>query len=87
MSQTLLVTLTVVQIVALVAVLAAYLIVLTQRLRSITVSLSKIAWGVRAVETEVGSIGPSVTDINRLLTELTEDLLPEVAAMATERAG
>ncbi len=87
MSQSLLVTLTVVQIVALVAVLAGYLIVLTQRLRSITVSLSRIAWGVRAVEVEVGSIGPSVTDINRLLTELTEDLLPGVATMATERAG
>lgn len=87
MSQSLLVTLTVVQVVALVAVLAGYLIVLTQRLRSISLSLSKIAWGVRAVEVEVGSIGPNVTEVNRLLTELTEDLLPEVAAMATERAG
>lgn len=87
MSQSVLVTLTVVQVVVLVAVLAGYLIVLTRRLRSITVSLSKIAWGVRAVEVEVGSIGPSVTEINRLLTVLTDDLLPEVAALAQERAG
>lgn len=87
MSQSLLVTLTVLQVVALVAVLAGYLIVLTRRLRSISLSLSKVAWGVRAVEVEVGSIGPNVTEVNRLLTELTEDLLPGVAAMATERAG
>lgn len=87
MSVTLLVTMTIVQIVVLVVVLAVYLILLTRRLASISTSLSKVAWGVRAVEVEVGNIGPSVGRINGLLTELTDELLPAVAAQATERAG
>jgi uncharacterized protein YoxC len=86
-SYRLLMTLTVIEVVLLVAVLAIYLVVLTRRLESIAASLAKVAWGVRAVETEVSSIGPSVTRINGVLTELTEDLLPGVAAKAERLAG
>lgn len=86
MSTTTLIVLTVVEVVVLVAALAVYLVLLTRRLQSISDSLSKVAWGVRAVEVEVGAIGPAVSRINGLLRELTEDLLPGVAARAAELA-
>lgn len=86
MSFTALMTLTVIEVVVLVVALAAFLIVLTARLRSVADHLAKVAWGVRAVETEVGAIGPAVTRVNELLAELTEDLLPAVAARAEELA-
>lgn len=87
MSYGLLITLTVIEVVLLVAVLAGYLVVLTRRLDSVASSLAKVAWGVRAVETEVGSIGPSVQRINGVLAELTEDVLPHVAAEADRLTG
>lgn len=87
MSATALVVLTVIEVVVLVAVLATYLVLLTSRLHSISRSLSKVAWGVRAVETEVGSIEPAVVRANELLRELTDDLLPGVAAKAERLAG
>lgn len=82
MSYTTLMTLTVLEVVALVVVLAIFLVLLTRRLQSIADSLAKVAWGVRAVETEVGAVGPAVDDINRLLAELTEELFPGVADKA-----
>lgn len=87
MSFTWLVVLTVVEVVLLVAVLAGYLIALTVRLDSVARSLAKVAWGVRAVESEVSSIGPSVTRINAVLAELTEEILPGVAAKAERLAS
>jgi hypothetical protein len=86
MSFRVLMTLTVLEIVALVAVLAGYVMMLTHRLQSISATLAKVAWGVRAVETEVSSIGPSVTRVNGVLRELTEELLPAVAAKAEQIA-
>lgn len=87
MSYATLMTLTIIEIVLLVGVLATYLILLTGRLNSISQSLSKVAWGVRAVEVEVSAIGPSVEQINGTLTELTDDLLPGVAQKAEQLAG
>lgn len=87
MSFATLITLTVIEIVALVVVLAIFLIMLTRRLHSIAHGLSKVAWGVRAVETEVGTIGPAVTQVNGVLRELTDDMLPGVAAKAERLAS
>lgn len=83
----LLMTLTIIEILVLVVALAAYLILLTRRLESISQSLSKVAWGVRAVEVEVSAVAPAVTQINELLVELTDDLFPGVAAKAEQLAG
>jgi uncharacterized protein YoxC len=83
----LLMTLTVIEIVLLVVVLAIFLILLTRRLQSIAVSLARVSWGVRAVETHVAAVAPGVTRVNELLQELTEDLLPGVAAKADELAS
>lgn len=86
MSLTTLVVLTVVEIVALVVVLAVFLILLTRRLDSVAQSLSRVAWGVRAVEVEVGSIGPAVQQVNGVLDELTTELLPAAVAKAERLA-
>lgn len=86
MSYTTLMTLTVIEVLLLVVVLAGFLIALTRRLESIAESLSKVSWGVRAVEVEVGAIGPSVERINGLLVELTDDLFPGVAKKAAKIA-
>ncbi|MBA3306297.1 MAG: hypothetical protein H0U25_10285, partial [Thermoleophilaceae bacterium] len=42
--------LTVVEIVALVVILAIYLLVVASQLRSISAKLAEITWGARAVE-------------------------------------
>lgn len=86
MSTTLLITLTVIEIVALVVVLAAYLIAVARRLRSIADTLAKITFGVRAVEAQVGVIGPGVTKVNQTLGEIA-GALPGIAAKAEQVAN
>lgn len=87
MSFAALITLTVLEIVVLVVVLAIFLMMLTTRLHSISRSLSKVAWGVRAVETEIGNVGPAVIQVNGVLRDLTENTLPGVAAKAQRIAN
>lgn len=87
MSFTALITLTILEIVTLVVVLAIFLMMLTTRLHSISRSLSKVAWGVRAVETEIGNVGPAVIQVNGVLRDLTENTLPGVAAKAQRIAN
>lgn len=62
---TLLVVLTVAEILLLVTVLAAYLVAIHRRLLAINRTLGKIAFGVRAVESQTASIGPSVVALNQ----------------------
>lgn len=81
MSTTLLVTLTVIEIVALVAVLAFFLILIARHLRSVADSLAKITFGVRAVEQQVSVVGPGVTKVNQTLEEIA-GALPGIAAKA-----
>lgn len=68
----LLVFLTVVEIVIAVAVLATYVIMVTRRLQLVSQYLAKIAFGVRAVDTQTAKIGPSVTKINGSLQEIDQ---------------
>ncbi len=86
MSTTLLVTLTVIEIVILVGVLAVYLILVAKHLRSIRATLAKITFGVRAVEQQVGVVGPGVTKVNQTLEEIA-GALPGIAAKAENLAG
>lgn len=86
MSTTTLVVLTVLEVVILVAALAFFLVVLTRRLRSISGNLARIAFGVRAVETQVSVLGPGVTRINGTLAEIN-GALPQVAQRAEELAA
>lgn len=86
MSVTVLVVLTVLEVVALVGVLAGFLLVLARRLRSVSQNLARIAFGVRAVETQTKVIGPNVTEINERLREINATL-PAVAERAERLAG
>ncbi|HEY2959593.1 MAG TPA: hypothetical protein VGM21_15520 [Actinomycetota bacterium] len=86
---TVLVVLTVVEVAIVVAVLAAYLVLIDRHLRAISAYLGKLAFGVRAVETQTGPIGPSVTRINATLREIDAALGPiaERASNAVEARG
>lgn len=85
MSTTVLVTLTVIEIVALVGVLAFYLVAIARHLRSVADTMAKITFGVRAVEQQVGVIGPGVTKVNQTLEEIA-GALPGIAAKAEQVA-
>ena len=86
MSFAVLMTLTVIEVVLLVLVLAIYLRVVTRQLRSISANLAKVAFGVRAVEEQV-TIGSEVRQLNQLVSELAERDLPELTRKAQAAAG
>ena len=86
MSTRLLVTLTVLEILALVLALAVYLIMVAKRLRSIAATLAKVTFGVRAVEQQVSVIGPGVNQMNGTLEELSR-VLPGLADRAERLAS
>ena len=75
---TLLIVLTVVEIVLFVTVLATYLVLIHRRLTATNTNLARITFGIRAVEAQTSSIGPSVTNLNERLTEAAGVLGPLV---------
>jgi len=86
----LLVTLTVVEIVVVAAVLVYYLLRIAASLRRTSVLLGKVAFGVRAIETQCSSIGPSVLTINdqlRGVAAALSDVTDLASARADEAAG
>lgn len=64
---TLLVVLTVLEALLLVGALAFYLVAIIRRLRTISSILGKVAFGVRAVESQTRPIGTSVEAVNAAL--------------------
>lgn len=81
----LLITLTVIEVLALVITLAIYLVAITRTLRRTSKSLAKVSFGVRAIETQCTPIGPSVVKINGQL-ETIAGALSGVAALANTAA-
>ncbi|MDP3984188.1 MAG: hypothetical protein Q8Q52_04180 [Acidimicrobiia bacterium] len=81
-----LVVLTVFEVLLLVGVLAGYLIAIARRLESISGNLAKVSFGVRAIETQAGAIGPSVVRLNEELKAIT-GALPGIAAKAEQVAA
>lgn len=77
----LLITLTVVEAVLVLAVLVWYLIRLRVSLRNTAALLAKTAFGVRAIESQAGAVGPGVVRINAVLQELAT-VGPELVAAA-----
>ena len=75
--------LTLLEIAALVLVLATYLTVIGNQLRRISATLARITFGVRAVETMCAVIGPAVDRINGNLQDICENL--QVAAVEAEK--
>ena len=78
---TLRIFLTVFEIVLVIGTLAYFLSVVSRQLMSISATLGKITFGVRAVLTQCQVIGPSSERINRNLQEIARGL-DEAAARA-----
>jgi methyl-accepting chemotaxis protein len=75
MSTALLVTLTVIEIVALVVVLALFLIAITRRLRSIANALGQMSGGVLgAIQGDVCLIGAGAAILNNQLNTISQAL-------------
>lgn len=66
--RTLLIILTVVEIAIFVGALALYLVAISRSLSMTSEKLAKVTFGVRAIETQCSSIGPSVVRVNEQLT-------------------
>lgn len=78
---TLLVILTIVEILIVVGVLAVYLSAISRSLQRTAQSLAKVTFGVRAIETQTSSIGPAVLKINDQLATI-EGALSELGDKA-----
>lgn len=83
--RTLLIILTVGEIIVFVGALAGYLIAISRSLANISDKLAKTTFGVRAIETQCSSIGPSVVRVNEQLTAIAGALDGLVGK--AERAG
>ena len=86
MSTELLIVLTVVEIVALVGVLAVFLIAIAARLRSIDKNLEALGTGLEQVDRHVAAIAPTAVQINAPLNDIVV-ALPGIAGKAEHLAG
>ncbi len=82
----LLITLTIIEIVAVAGVLVVYLLVIAGSLRRTAVLLGKVTFGVRAIETQCSSIGPSVLAVNGKLSGISA-ALADLTALAGAGTG
>ncbi|MDP9436592.1 MAG: hypothetical protein M3P93_15930 [Actinomycetota bacterium] len=82
----LLITLTLVEIVLVAVVLVYYLVRIAASLRRTSVLLGKVAFGVRAIETQTQVIGPSVLTVNDQLTGIA-DALADLTGLADAAAS
>jgi hypothetical protein len=82
----LLVTLTIVEIVLVAVVLVYYLARIAGSLRRTSTLLGKVAFGVRAIETQCNVIGPSVLTVNEQLGGVA-DALADLTGLADAAAG
>ena len=84
MSTGLLVVLSVLEIVALVIVLALFVILITRRLRSLATSLGEVSGGViRAIQGDVCLVGAGAAILNRKLNAIAAGRAPQAAGGAT----
>lgn len=78
---TLLIVLTVLEVALLLLVLVLYLALISQRLLSIADTAGKIAFGVRAIDSQTAQIEPAIVGLNAELTAIT-GALPGIAEKA-----
>ena len=64
---TVLIVLTLLEVLVVVVVLAVYLIAIAATLRKVSSTLGLVTFGVRAIEHQTAPIGPVVRDINGAL--------------------
>ena len=67
---TVLIVLTLVEVLILVVVLALYLISIAATLRRVSHTLGLVTFGVRAIEQQTAPLGPVLTDINGALAQV-----------------
>lgn len=67
---TVLIVLTLVEVVLLVVVLAVYLIKIAATLRHVSHTLGLVTFGVRAIEAQTAPLGPTLKDINGALEQV-----------------
>ena len=72
--------------IVVVVVLVYYLLRIAASLRRTSVLLGKVAFGVRAIETQCSSIGPSVLTVNDQLRGISA-ALSDVTELAHARAA
>lgn len=82
----LLIVATVIEIALVIGALAVYLARIGRSLRATSDLLGKVTFGVRAIETQCETIGPSVTRINQQLQVIT-GALDGVAGLAEGAAA
>jgi type II secretory pathway component PulJ len=71
---TVLIIVTLLEVVIVVVVLALYLIAIAATLRKVSTTLGLITFGVRAIEKQTAPIGPVVRDINGALEQVAAAL-------------
>jgi uncharacterized protein YoxC len=81
MSESLLTIFSVAEIVALVVVLAIFLLIVARQLRSIAATLAEVAWGARAVERQLRAVRSNIGQVNAALTDMV-DVAPGLVRMA-----
>jgi uncharacterized protein YoxC len=79
---TLLIILTLVEVLLVVLVLAGYLIAIADTLRRVSKTLGLVTFGVRAIQRQTEPIGPALSDINGALEQVAA-ALDEVAKPKT----
>lgn len=79
--KTVLIVLTLVEVLLLVVVLAGYLIAVATTMRRVSSTLGLVTFGVRAIEKQTAPIGPRLRDINAALEQVA-GALDEVASRA-----
>lgn len=82
----LLITLTIAEIVVVLIVLVYYLVRIAASLRRTSLLLGKVAFGVRAIETQCSVIGPAVVTVNGQLDTIAH-ALGDLTALADAAAG
>ena len=84
--KTVLIVLTLIEVAALVGVLAVYLITIAATLRTVARTLGQVTFGVRAIEKQTEPLGPVLRDVNELLERVVGALgLPPAAPRVSER--
>ena len=86
MSTGVLYALSVVVVVALVAVLGAYLLAVAQGLKAIVSTLAEVTWGARAVERQLRAVPVNLRSLNGGLTDAAT-VLPGLSDAVDRRTG
>ena len=71
---TVLIIVTLVEVLLLVVVLAGYLIAIAATLRRVSRTLGLVTFGVRAIESQTAPIGPRLTEVNGALGQVAAAL-------------